>query len=114
MGKEGKKDGEIPAEEIVILSSSYQHKSESAVVVGKLCCKKVLNKATVKGMIHTSWGLDDSFVIGDAEPDVFIFNFKSLNIVKEIMSHAPWIIMGILSNGVIWNQALTIRNIDFS
>ena len=85
----------------------------SSTLVGKVICRKVLNRGAVKNILHKAWGEPTTMTCTDIGPNTFMFNFTEDDTPRKIMEESPWNVMGHLLSLQWWSPWCSINEVSY-
>lgn len=88
------------AEENVLLDLDWKDSEISLLrnrtLIGRLVAERMVNKNTVKTMIHKAWSLQKGLSIVEVNGYTFKFCFEHVEDCERVLRGRPWLILGFL------------------
>ncbi|KAL2540680.1 Uncharacterized protein Adt_01658 [Abeliophyllum distichum] len=89
-------------------------KIESNCLIGKIMLHKPLDKNLVESIAKKEWRCKNDFSVACITRNVFMFSFKSIEDLKNVLGNSPWTIRGGLLIISVWCSGKVPREFSFS
>ena len=102
--------------EVILNLKKNETETSRRTLVGKIMTDRNLNKPTVISMIKKGWQVNEEVDIHelDRAKSIFLFHFKKEADYHRILKGQPWSIQGHLLNLQLWNDFMTLNEVDFA
>ena len=102
--------------EVILNLKKNETETSRRTLVGKIMTDKNLNKPTVISMIKKGWQVNEEVDIHelDRAKSIFLFQFKKEADYHHILKGQPCSIQGHLLNPQLWNDFMTLNEVDFT
>ena len=102
--------------EVVLNLKSKSGSLNKNTLIGKIMTERSLNKPTVLSMIKKGWQMCEEVEIHelDRSKSIFLFQFTKKEDFDRVMKGRPWSIQGHLLNLQLWDEFMTLEEVNFS